>query len=56
MNCTLRVTTADPDVARIWIRRHQFVIGRPIELDEASPGSQRWNMRSARSPVRWSTA
>ena len=37
MNCTLRVTTADPDVARISIRRHQFVIGRPIELDEASP-------------------
>jgi hypothetical protein len=37
MNCTVRVTTADPDVARISIRRHQFVIGRPIELDESSP-------------------
>jgi hypothetical protein len=31
------VTTAGPEVARISIRRQQFVIGRPIELDEASP-------------------
>ena len=37
MTTTLRVTTADPDVARVSIRRHQFAIGRPMELDETSP-------------------
>jgi hypothetical protein len=37
MHTTLRVTTADPEVARVTIRRHQFEIGRPMELDEASP-------------------
>jgi len=37
MHTTLRVTTADAEVARVTSRRHQFDIGRPLELDEASP-------------------
>ena len=37
MHCTLRVTTSGSDEAHVSIRRRQFAIGRPIELDEASP-------------------
>lgn len=37
MNCTLRVTASTPEVAHVSVRRHQFAVGRPIELDEASP-------------------
>jgi hypothetical protein len=34
---SLRVTAPDPDVARVSVGRRQFSIGRPLELDEASP-------------------
>ena len=37
MYTTLRVTAADPELARVTVRRHQFDIGRPMELDEAAP-------------------
>ena len=37
MNCTARVTTAGPDAARVSVRRQQFLVGRPLELDETSP-------------------
>jgi hypothetical protein len=34
---TLRVTTADADLARVTVRRQQFTVGRPIEFDRAAP-------------------
>lgn len=34
---TLRVTGGVRDVARVAVRRHQFLVGRPIEFDESSP-------------------
>jgi hypothetical protein len=34
---TLRVTAHDPDVARVSVRKEQFLVGRPLELDAASP-------------------
>ena len=37
MTCTVRVTAADPEVARVSTRRNQFAVGRPLELDETSP-------------------
>jgi uncharacterized OsmC-like protein len=39
MNTTrwrLRVTTAEPDVARVSMRRHQFTVGKPIDFDTES--------------------
>jgi uncharacterized OsmC-like protein len=33
----LRVTAPDRDAARVSVRRHQFVVGRPLEFDAASP-------------------
>jgi hypothetical protein len=35
---SLRVTAPDPHVARVSVGRRQFSIGRPLELDEQSPG------------------
>lgn len=35
--CTLRVTAREPDVARVSVRNEQFLVGRPLELDAASP-------------------
>ncbi len=37
MNCNLRVTSADRDVAHVAVRRERFAVGRPIEFDEKSP-------------------
>ena len=37
MNCALRVTTTDPVAARVSVRQQQFLVGRPIELDDSSP-------------------
>jgi hypothetical protein len=37
MTCTLRVTAPDRETARVSVRRHQFVVGRPMELDDAAP-------------------
>jgi hypothetical protein len=37
ITCTLRVTAPERDVARVTVRRHQFAVGRPLELDETSP-------------------
>ena len=37
LTCNLRVTAGDPDVARVSVRNEQFVVGRPVELDPASP-------------------
>ena len=37
MTCTLRVTAPDPEMAHVSARRQQCFVGRPIELDEASP-------------------
>jgi hypothetical protein len=34
---TLRVTAGDPDLARVAVRRQQFVVGRPIEFDQSVP-------------------
>ena len=34
---TLRVTAGDPDLARVAVRRQQFVVGRPIEFDQNAP-------------------
>src|SRR5690349_6576472 len=34
---TLRVTAGEPDLARVAIRRQQFVVGRPIEFDHSAP-------------------
>jgi len=34
---SLRVTAPDRDVARVSTGRRQFVIGRPLEFDDASP-------------------
>jgi len=34
---TLRVTGGVRDVARVAVRRQQFLVGRPIEFDESSP-------------------
>jgi hypothetical protein len=34
---SLRVTAPGPDVARIFIGRRHFSIGKPLEFDEASP-------------------
>ena len=34
---SLRVTAPDPDAARVSVGRRQFSIGRPMELDDASP-------------------
>jgi hypothetical protein len=34
---TLRVTGGARDVARVSVRRQQFVVGRPIEFDAAAP-------------------
>lgn len=36
IRCTLRVTSPEPEIARVTVRRHQFTVGRPLELDEAS--------------------
>jgi hypothetical protein len=33
---TLRVTAHEPDEARVSVRKAQFVVGRPLELDAAS--------------------
>jgi hypothetical protein len=33
--CTLRVIASDdPNVARVFVRRRQFTVGRPIEFDD----------------------
>lgn len=37
MTCTLRVTAPDRETARVSVRHHQFLVGRPIELDDAAP-------------------
>jgi hypothetical protein len=37
ITCTLRVTTPEREVARVTVRRQQFDVGRPMELDELSP-------------------
>lgn len=37
MTCTLRVTAPEPETARVSVRRQQFIVGRPLELDEATP-------------------
>lgn len=34
---TLRVTAGAGDGARVAVRRQQFVVGRPLEFDEATP-------------------
>ena len=34
---TIRVTAGDPDLARVAVRRQQFVVGRPIEFDQTAP-------------------
>src|SRR5262249_15256226 len=34
---TLRVTATGPDAVRVSVRRGQFLVGRPIEFDEATP-------------------
>jgi hypothetical protein len=36
ISCTLRVTAADSERARVTARRQQFFVGRPLELDETS--------------------
>jgi hypothetical protein len=36
ITCTLRVTAPEREIARVAVRRHQFAVGRPLELDEAS--------------------
>ena len=33
---TLRITASDPELARVAVRRQQFVVGRPIEFDQTS--------------------
>jgi hypothetical protein len=35
--CALRVTAPEPDAARVLVRQRQFLVGRPIEFDTASP-------------------
>lgn len=37
ITCTLRVTAPAREVARATVRRQQFDVGRPMELDELSP-------------------
>jgi hypothetical protein len=37
ISCTLRVTAREPEVARVTVRRQQFPVGRPVELDDTSP-------------------
>lgn len=37
ITCTLRVTASEREVARVTTRRNQFIVGRPLELDETSP-------------------
>ena len=34
---SLRVTAHNPDVARVSVRKEQFLVGRPLEFDAASP-------------------
>jgi hypothetical protein len=36
MTVGLRVTAADTDRARVSVRRHQFLVGRPIDFDAES--------------------
>jgi hypothetical protein len=36
ITCTLRVTAPESELARVTVRRHQFLVGRPVELDDAS--------------------
>jgi uncharacterized OsmC-like protein len=31
--CRLRVTSNDPETARVSVRRHQFIVGRPLSAD-----------------------
>ena len=35
--CALRVTAHEPEIARVSLRKEQFQVGRPLELDPASP-------------------
>jgi hypothetical protein len=37
ITCTLRVTAADREIARVTSRQQQFAVGRPMELDEMAP-------------------
>lgn len=37
MTVTLRVTAHEPERARVSVRKEQFIVGRPLELDAASP-------------------
>lgn len=37
MSVGLRVTAADRDHARVSVRKHQFVVGRPIDFDVEAP-------------------
>ena len=37
MTLWLRVTTGERDRARVSVRRHQFVVGRPMDFDAESP-------------------
>jgi len=33
VSCRLRVTSNDPETARVSVRRHQFTVGRPLSVD-----------------------
>jgi hypothetical protein len=37
ITCTLRVTAPAREIARVTVRRQQFDVGRPMELDDLSP-------------------
>lgn len=36
ITCTLRVTAPESELARVTVRQHQFLVGRPVELDAES--------------------
>jgi hypothetical protein len=36
VTCSLRVTATESELARVTVRRQQFQVGRPLELDEES--------------------
>lgn len=37
VTCTVRVTAPGSETARATVRHHQFLVGRPLELDHTSP-------------------
>lgn len=36
LTSTLRVTAHEPEIARVAVRKEQFLVGRPLEIDAAS--------------------